>query len=65
MTAAQTSVAATGTQAAEAAIEALRHELGLLPDDARDEAGRLLAKHLHELTRQIRVWNVPHQRQAA
>jgi hypothetical protein len=51
----------TGTQAAEAALDALRHELELLPAEARDEAGRLLAPHLHDLCRLIRDYT-PHQR---
>lgn len=64
MTAAQTSVAATGTQAADAALEALRHELELLPPEVRDEAGRLLAPHLHDLCRLVRGY-APRQRRSA
>ncbi len=61
MSPAQTCAQVSGTSAAEAALDELRHELDQLPTGARDEAGRLLADHLKTLIRLVRAYQIPDQ----
>lgn len=65
MTPAQTCAQPTARTSADAALDALRHELDLLPAPVRAEVEPLVAEHLRALTVQVRNYTIPNQRKAA